>query len=1295
MHKRVSVFDRKSSHFQRVSVFYKDLDQLFSQKGALNRPFIKAALTEWWASRFPAPKKSGNAEPTDKLSATLKKLYAYLDRLNPELRQDVCQAIHEHVGLHPENSLARNYLLLDMPHPTGRECIAAQAFRAYLQHEIWTDHAHVAVFEKLNVAAKVQGFARIAEMRGILAADPEIAARLKLGLSLFDHMGLDAQSLSSAFRGSDAEPGFLRGTTRETVDVLLRHFSLVFSEASLTASILGDHPTPQLEEAFLALWQLPITPAQLGLLKTINEPITLLSHADYLDSEALSGVATALKFLDTTIHRGYDNRDALIALIIDHVLCPDAKPPLSTLMFAKNLDIEYVQRISNTLTDMGLKEHSFSFSQKLLFAQIALREISDIPDMSYFEIQGEHPEGHASRTSGLSRSASKRIKPVRQTSLFSRVSTASDQVSERPIQQGLVRHSAIRGAGFGSDDEFSVASEASTVSLTPSEQGFYNSLLAKRERIEDRIRNEVMTYNQARKDRVGFFDISNKEYIVFFEELICFLRDMCLPSAFTNDLSEPFARTLGVAKNFHIIREAAHAITEKCNLNPTQQKEAQRTLDTVFGKQASDPFEATPWALSVKSFVSASELRFLFGLPTLPTKVDNAQKMYRALFALVSLENRHDFTTICQAMNLSGEEAVSQRLSTVGHHVSDLLLSKGLTTVETQALTKLRKFYGEAHFRTFIRDGVLSAAIGLTPKEGVALRSLLSQDHSSFKLVLDIFVYSGHGARFHVDSGYQLAIPVISSLTVAQDALRLRNVHLQIYEAALNDLLTRQMGNDDRGRILHEISVVQRDIGTPLMVEDLSRPAKATKASLKSSLGKKGNLAGTRKRMTALLSQMVSDELRAISPKEFLQKYTETRLNTQNRWGTKRFDVGDTTSVITPANAAASGKFRNCVMDARGYTGISCQSNATREDAAANNQMTALLYDGAPIFSGVRHAIVATEIDDIVQKNQANDAKAKDLLRSAILQKLMTKGIPSDGKLLTSDGKLLIHLVSISLVTPDDVRPYISSESETHHYHEREMLQEQTAALQRLKRLSLQDKEALLSEFQTSEGQPVFDAGVSLEIDVHLFNFGVNEGELGGRDNQRRMNAAAMDTFLILVRQLSFDSPKDGVVEALRFEIERLFQNYQALGLTSGKQPQPYAMPVMIAALAQLVDASLLFNCKSGKDRTSLFDVKVKIFMRYLETRGESESLLYFDRLESAYAAAAAGLDTTETSWLREQQRFNRTMLFNAGNREVQEENTTAWVYKLEGENTARMFDVVFGIKNMAEVYGFSQLIEA
>jgi hypothetical protein len=358
-------------------------------------------------------------------------------------------------------------------------------------------------------------------------------------------------------------------------------------------------------------------------------------------------------------------------------------------------------------------------------------------------------------------------------------------------------------------------------------------------------------------------------------------------------------------------------------------------------------------------------------------------------------------------------------------------------------------------------------------------------------------------------------------------------------------------------------------------------------------------------------------------------------------------------------------------------------------DDAAMEKLTKLLAKGGK--SDIQEA------QKKLAKQVANHSKAVDILRSALHQKLESMA-PED-----RDKPLHINLTSVSLVTPDSFRSKFGF-----GYHEKQMLAEQKNALALLANMSAEEKTSLLSEFKAADGKPLFgDTMPELNVTAATFNFGVNELEQAGRTNQKNMNSEARDTLLSRAsnRIMGMDrrSPEAALLEKMIIKTETTFDDYQKLGLLGGKQSMPYEMPVLVAALDSLCDGSLLFNCKSGKDRTGMFDVQAKVFLNQLQdaaTSGDDtkidDALNYFSRMDTAAAAKSKGtISPEDLNWLNKQQAFNKAMLNNSGNREVQEENTSGWGYKLEGRNTAKMFNTLFGVENLSEVYGFSKFFGA
>jgi hypothetical protein len=664
-----------------------------------------------------------------------------------------------------------------------------------------------------------------------------------------------------------------------------------------------------------------------------------------------------------------------------------------------------------------------------------------------------------------------------------------------------------------------------------------------------------------------------------------------------------------------------------------------------------------------------------------------------------SMPGARELFRVFEELGIENREMLSHKLKDFGACFSKLVLAgaAGLTRVEIAVIGKLEKYYAKHRLPVFTRKAELSAGLLLDQAEEIALLGLFAQTKRSAMLMRDYFVVSDDKDYFFTDQDVYNRVfgEGVVFRSVAEDAMTVRNTQLRIYTTVLDGLLTRDLSEPDRSRIQEEKTAVSRELQQPVIMADTGSKS-ATKASLAEVLDKKGNIAFTRQRLTTLLGTLSSESVRGIDSKGYLQSVTESAINS-GVWARKCFRVGDLSSEIIPTNISAARKMhseaihihvRNTVMDARGNGGLGCQSNLGFTTTAANNQLTELVDQANTLlFAGIRHAIVATRgVGDVAANRAANKAKAIDLLRSALMQKIHHNKV-------TPGSPIHVDLVSISLVTPDSVRAV------WYRYHEKQMLAEQVAALSLLPTLPDDEMQALLAEFIDGSGQPFFGADQTLSISVTPLNFGVNEFEIAGRANQRPLNLAGMRAFLDRVSNQCVEANTNSLKHKLYLKLRTLFVAYQRVITLQSMQQQsnPYVLPVLIAALAHQTGFSVLFNCKSGKDRTGLMDVMIKIFMRQLSPNmgSDDRALNYFERLESAYRLQKSGVVSDETQWLASEQIANREMLFNSGNREVQEENTTAWGYKLVGENTARLFAVVFGIRNMGDVYGFSKLIDA
>ena len=377
------------------------------------------------------------------------------------------------------------------------------------------------------------------------------------------------------------------------------------------------------------------------------------------------------------------------------------------------------------------------------------------------------------------------------------------------------------------------------------------------------------------------------------------------------------------------------------------------------------------------------------------------------------------------------------------------------------------------------------------------------------------------------------------------------------------------------------------------------------------------------------------------------------------------------------------------------------------------------------------------EVKKILTQVVSNRTKAIDVARSALVQK-MSKWVeagndPKDMAVVELD------MTSVSLVTPDEFRA------------EKGMLDQQREAFAALETLSDDEKRELLLDLTAGGRKPLFDRKnlPQLKISTATFNFGVNEGERMGRHNQSVQNTKAKIKLLSRaeIKIRSLESFQQEALSKLMDKVVGEFNKFDALSepfavrsYFQEPQPNPYMMPVLIMALDQLCDGSLAFNCMSGKDRTGMADVFAKRFMadltdaietgdskkvdavigsfdrisatfRELESKGLIDRKAEFDHMDfgvgKLFKAGYESYDSrvkiqADIAFIKRNQAKNKAMMLHSGNREVQEENTTGWGYKLKGNNwlghnTERFFQMAFGTSqtNTSVITGFSSNFSA
>lgn len=348
-------------------------------------------------------------------------------------------------------------------------------------------------------------------------------------------------------------------------------------------------------------------------------------------------------------------------------------------------------------------------------------------------------------------------------------------------------------------------------------------------------------------------------------------------------------------------------------------------------------------------------------------------------------------------------------------------------------------------------------------------------------------------------------------------------------------------------------------------------------------------------------------------------------------------------------------------------------SSANRlEPHLINGWESNLLSKGKIIFRALRHAITSDKYEKNPEIRAKNSKKAaKELIKAALLQEIAAQGLTLEE---AKKKGIQLRLNSVSLVTPDDLRPYLPGQD-----NEKKMLQDQISALK---------------SFES--GTQMFELdGIKIPVNVHVsaFNFGVNalaDRLKMGLENQyehntkalkslSRQHAAFWEILLKEVGQLERSQPKNQEqINRLLEKIDnskRLMQDVKEL--MSDKKAylagdNQYEIGAKILNLSHEMDQGIeyinenklpvnrisgfkcAFNCMSGKDRTGLMDAVAKSFaIMAVSNSGKYPS---HQDLQNNDALRKKFRETLET------------VLLESGNLEITEINSGARGYKVKEE---------------------------
>lgn len=341
------------------------------------------------------------------------------------------------------------------------------------------------------------------------------------------------------------------------------------------------------------------------------------------------------------------------------------------------------------------------------------------------------------------------------------------------------------------------------------------------------------------------------------------------------------------------------------------------------------------------------------------------------------------------------------------------------------------------------------------------------------------------------------------------------------------------------------------------------------------------------------------------------------------------------TSTITPGKHVA-GVGENYPPHVNGYM---CHS-AGEKDHAVNLAVSSLKIDdgqGAPrtVFTGVRHGVhCAWEIKNATERAQANINRATDAVKAAFSAYLASHQDLPEGQ------EIRLPMTSVSLLTPEWVRPILSALQGKNTNNEKMMLREQTAAWNALNGRPMQIS--------------VNGRTYTVRPEIATFNFGVNKGGVGafsgivgGWGVSDQMNLSALQTLRARTEAFCSDASQP---TSKRLAAQKLFRQLTDILANEDERTDghdAYKAAARVAVLTSLLDGVPCWNCKSGKDRTGELDVECK-FLATLIARGHD--------------IPEPGAALTD-----EQKSLFRTIALEAGNHEMQEYNTGIAGYKTSG----------------------------
>lgn len=378
-----------------------------------------------------------------------------------------------------------------------------------------------------------------------------------------------------------------------------------------------------------------------------------------------------------------------------------------------------------------------------------------------------------------------------------------------------------------------------------------------------------------------------------------------------------------------------------------------------------------------------------------------------------------------------------------------------------------------------------------------------------------------------------------------------------------------------------------------------------------------------------------------------------------------------------------------------------------QEPHLVNAWETDLIYQGQTIFRALRHAILSDKYEKNPEiRNRNSKQAAEELLKAALLQEIASQGLTlQEAREKGLKAPLELNLNSISLITPDSVRPFINRFAFILRFF--------GIKIQSDERALLNDQVRALKSFSSAKMLNLDGIKIPVKVTTNTFNFGTNSGAVGikvgpkkiriGLEKQHSYNLKAWKNFKTQIKQSILNmseevyNPENQAsltlafknIKQLQEDIEILMKNKKAY--LQGQNQYEIGSKILLlsyvmdqaseiinkrkTADSKIAGSKSAFNCMSGKDRTGVMDAMVKTFA----VMSEENNGLYHSTQEI--------LNNPEL-----QEKFREVfvkLLLEGGGLEITESNTGSFGYKVGEE--VRIFGM--SLTDYMEVKGLSAVV--